>query len=245
MDAGWRFQRRNPSSDPGQCEAQDGDERLADLRREADETQGHRCDQGDPGRQAVQAIDEVDAVDHPHDPEDREAGSEDATEHDDARSEGVVDEVDDDAGADGEDGHGHLAGELPACLQIEEVIDRAERRRSGSTKQEGSQFVRRDRDRNERQALVDQQECDAGQQEGRGDGESPRPWHRDGVDPALLRQVHHLVVDDEAADERRQREGQDRCAHEDDEARPDDLSRTGDEVHAAGSPGTGNRSTIS
>ena len=31
IEAGWKFQRRNPSSDPGEDEAQDRDERLADA----------------------------------------------------------------------------------------------------------------------------------------------------------------------------------------------------------------------
>ena len=70
---------QEPEQRPGEGEAQDGDQRLADgptwvVRLMMPE--GHRGDERDPRRQPVEAVDPVDAVDHPDDPEDREARGE-------------------------------------------------------------------------------------------------------------------------------------------------------------------------
>ena len=73
---------QEPEQRPGEREAQDGDERLADLRGQADDAQRHGRDERDAGRQAVQTVDPVDAVDHPDDPEDRQAGGDRSGERD-------------------------------------------------------------------------------------------------------------------------------------------------------------------
>ena len=73
IDAGWKFQRRNPTSAPGEDEAEDRDERLAPRAVvRLISAEGDRGDQRDARRQAVEAVDEVDAVDHADDPEDGE-----------------------------------------------------------------------------------------------------------------------------------------------------------------------------
>ena len=68
---------QEPEQRAGEGEAQDRDQRLADLAdlgRQADQAERDGRDERDPGRQAVEAVDPVDAVDHPDDPEDGQTG---------------------------------------------------------------------------------------------------------------------------------------------------------------------------
>ncbi len=67
---------QEPEQRAGEGEAQDRDERLADLVVRLMMPERHRGDERDARRQPVEAVDEVDAVDHPDDPEDREDGRE-------------------------------------------------------------------------------------------------------------------------------------------------------------------------
>ena len=55
---------QEPEQRPGQGKAQDRNERLAHLGRQADQAEGHGRDERDAGREAVEAVDPVDAVDH-------------------------------------------------------------------------------------------------------------------------------------------------------------------------------------
>ena len=56
---------------------------------------------------------------------------------------------------------------------------------------------------------VDDEEDEARHEAGHGDRETPATGHRAGVDPALVRVVHHVEAVGQGTDQRRQEEGQD------------------------------------
>ena len=170
---------QEPEQGTGQRETQHGDERLADLGREADQPQRHGGDETDPGRQPVEAVDPVDAVDHPDDPEDRQPGRDRAGEADHAGRERVGDEVDRDPERNRADGQQDLAKQLRPRPQIEQVVDRAQGRCDSSAEQQRRdlRLLKSDRDRDEAAADVDQEE-DPGHEQERGG--QPRARHREG-----------------------------------------------------------------
>ena len=127
---------KEPEQRTGQGEAQDRDERLIDVAREADEPERDGGDEGDPGREAVEPVDEIDAVDHPDDPEDRERDRDCALEPDHRPAEGVRDEPDVDPEDHRDQAEADLTGQLPACAEIEQVIEGADRRGQGAAQQE-------------------------------------------------------------------------------------------------------------
>ena len=70
--AGWKFQGRNPASDPASTAHSSATSGLDGHRRDGDDAQGQGRDERHARRQPVEAVDPVDAVDHAHDPERRE-----------------------------------------------------------------------------------------------------------------------------------------------------------------------------
>ena len=200
-----------PEQRAGEDEAERGDDRLVDRGRQVDQPQRHGGDERDPRRQAVETVDEVDAVDHPDDPEDREARGEPVRERDDVAAERVRDERDADPEGDREDAEDDLAGELPARPEVEEVVDRAERRGRRPADQQRGQLVgeRRaqgllDAERQEPAEVAGRDEDQRDRDERRRDGDAAASRDRDDVDAAGLRPVDHPVADDEPSDDRGQ-----------------------------------------
>ena len=93
-DRGWvKVPAQEPEQRAGEREIEDRDQRLPDLRREADQADRHGGDERHARRQAVQAVDPVDAADHPDDPEDRQTAAT-GPEPERRATERVGDEVD-------------------------------------------------------------------------------------------------------------------------------------------------------
>ena len=142
--AGWKFQGRNPASDPARIAQRSATigwycPTVSEMMPERD-----GGDERDARRQAIEPIDEVDAVDHADDPEGGDAGRDVAAELDRGRAEntpprkssGLLTNVIDHAQGDGQAGQDELEDELPARTDLPAVVDEAERcGESGATEQ--------------------------------------------------------------------------------------------------------------
>jgi hypothetical protein len=204
---------QEPEQRAGKREAQDGDQRLADLGCEADHAQRDGGDDRDPRGEPVETVDPVDRVHHPDDPEHRERGREHGVEADCALAERVVDLLDAHAEPHGKDREADLDEELPAGAEVEVVVQRAEGRRAGATEQQGRDLAvgQEDRAGNEVLPLVDEEEhAGDGKERGRH-GKPAGPRDRHDVDPARLRLVDDVVPEDEPAHERCQHDRDQRC----------------------------------
>ena len=147
IDAGWKFQRRNPSSAPARAKHRTATNGwlvavVSEIRPEGD-----RRDQRDARRQAVEPVDEVDAVDHPDDPDQREPDRVGPDEDDVVGAERVVDEGHGDPGHDGERGERDLAQQLPASAELERVVEHADQGGDGAAEEEADELGRVDRAR--------------------------------------------------------------------------------------------------
>ena len=215
---------QEPGQRPGQREAQDRDERLADLRRQAQEPQGHRGDQRDPGRQAVEAVDPVDAVDHPDDPEDREPDRERLAEADHVVAERVVDDGDPDA---------EQRPRTPPSPIWPASCQRARRsNRSSMPPSAAAAAPPRNSARNSdgpRVSGVGTQSAlalrstnpPATTRKRRGDREAAGAWDRARIHAASIRAIDDAVAQHDPPDERRQDEREERGRDEDRHDRPD------------------------
>jgi hypothetical protein len=151
----------------------------------------------------------------------------------------VRDEVDGHAKGDSEQASAICPSNWHARPQVDQVVDRAERRGDRTAEEERNDLrsLQRDRDRDEPAALIDDEEHRRDEQEGGADREATAARDRDGVDPAGLRMVHDLIAHHDPSNEGRQDQGEQGCGYEHGGDRSEGRAGVRDEGHRDPRPG--------